>query len=81
MPTKRLMRTAATASMLSSARTNRAVRKNMTSSQATSAPSAAATPHTDSGLTSQLEELQSLKDRGILTEEEFQAKKRQILGI
>lgn len=32
-------------------------------------------------LTAQLEQLAALKDKGILTEEEFQAKKKQILGI
>jgi membrane protease subunit (stomatin/prohibitin family) len=34
-----------------------------------------------SDMASQLQELQNLKDQGILTEEEFQAKKKQILGI
>jgi membrane protease subunit (stomatin/prohibitin family) len=41
---------------------------------------AAATP-APSGMATQLQELQNLKDQGILTEEEFQAKKKQILGI
>jgi Short C-terminal domain len=31
--------------------------------------------------TAQLQELAQLKDQGILTEEEFEAKKKQILGI
>ena len=34
-----------------------------------------------SDTTTQLEELAKLKNEGILTEEEFQAKKKQILGI
>jgi hypothetical protein len=38
-----------------------------------------ATP--DSNLSSQIEQLASLRDKGILTEEEFAAKKKQILGI
>jgi membrane protease subunit (stomatin/prohibitin family) len=32
-------------------------------------------------LTAQLEQLNDLKNKGILTEEEFQAKKKQLLGI
>ena len=32
-------------------------------------------------MTVQLEQLNELKNKGILTEEEFQAKKKQILGI
>ena len=32
-------------------------------------------------MTSQLQELAKLKDQGILTEEEFQAKKKQILDL
>jgi membrane protease subunit (stomatin/prohibitin family) len=35
----------------------------------------------ESDLTVQLEELQSLKNQGILTQEEFDAKKKQILGL
>ncbi len=38
-------------------------------------------PHTDNDVTVQLEKLASLKDKGILTEEEFTAKKKQLLGI
>ena len=43
------------------------------------APAEAAAPADD--LTAQLEALAKLKDQGILTEEEFAAKKAQILGI
>jgi hypothetical protein len=45
--------------------------------QAAAAPAAAAAPD----YTAQLQELAQLKDQGILTEEEFEAKKKQILGI
>jgi membrane protease subunit (stomatin/prohibitin family) len=43
------------------------------------AQAAQAAPEAD--LTAQLEQLAELKDKGILTEEEFEAKKKQILGI
>ena len=43
------------------------------------AQQAAAPPADD--MTAQLEQLAELKNKGILTEEEFQAKKKQILGI
>jgi membrane protease subunit (stomatin/prohibitin family) len=42
---------------------------------------AAAQAPAESDLTAQLEELQSLKNQGILTQEEFDAKKKQILGL
>jgi len=42
------------------------------------APAAAPAP---SDMTAQLTQLAQLKDAGILTEEEFEAKKKQILGI
>ena len=48
--------------------------------QAQAAPAPAPAPEAED-LTAQLEELAALKDKGILTEEEFQAKKKQILGI
>jgi hypothetical protein len=38
-------------------------------------------PAAGNDMTAQLEELQKLKDQGILTQEEFDAKKKQILGI
>ncbi|MGH2635945.1 MAG: SHOCT domain-containing protein [Actinomycetota bacterium] len=41
------------------------------------APAAPAAPD----YTAELEQLASLKQQGILTEEEFQAKKKQILGL
>ena len=35
----------------------------------------------ENDMTSQLEQLARLKDQGIITEEEFNAKKKQVLGI
>lgn len=85
MPTRRVMRTAATASMVSSARTNRAVRKSIQGQQP-SAPASVADPApaaapAQSDLAAKLEELNDLKNRGILTQEEFDAKKKLLLGI
>jgi membrane protease subunit (stomatin/prohibitin family) len=82
MPRGGLMRAAATASMISSARTNRAVRKGIeqqNDAQSQPAQTQAAAPQDD--LTSQLEQLNNLKNQGILTQEEFDAKKKQLLGI
>jgi nucleoside phosphorylase len=45
--------------------------------QATPAPAAPAEPD----YAAELEQLAQLKNQGIITEEEFQAKKKQILGI
>lgn len=42
-------------------------------------PAQEAAPVND--MTAQLEQLAQLKDKGILTQEEFDAKKKQILGI
>lgn len=82
MPGGRLLRGAAAASMISSARTNRAVRKNIEmqneAAQNQTAQTQAA-PQDD--VTAQLQQLAQLKDQGILTQEEFDAKKKQILGI
>lgn len=84
------MRAAATASMVSSARTNRAVRQNIEAqnAQASAAPApvaqdpaAAPAAPAQSDLNAQLVELNNLKNQGILTEEEFAAKKKQLLGI
>jgi hypothetical protein len=54
-----------------------------TSQQAAPAPAAApspapAAPQDDMA---QIQQLATMKDQGLLTEEEFQAKKKQILGI
>lgn len=43
------------------------------------APAAAPAPADD--MTAELQQLAQLKDQGILTQEEFDAKKKQILGI
>jgi hypothetical protein len=45
------------------------------------APEAAAPPAIDSEQIELLKQLAALKDQGILTEEEFSAKKAQILGL
>jgi hypothetical protein len=45
----------------------------------TAAPAPAATPEPE--YVGELERLAQLRERGILSEEEFEAKKRQILGI
>jgi membrane protease subunit (stomatin/prohibitin family) len=82
MPGGRLLRGAAAASMISSARTNRAVRKNIegqNEAQQQANQAAQAAPQDD--LTAQLEQLNNLKNQGILTQEEFDAKKKQLLGI
>jgi hypothetical protein len=44
-------------------------------------PAGQAAEESTSGYTAELEELANLRDRGILTPEEFEAKKRQLLGI
>ena len=46
--------------------------------QAAPPPAAAAAPPDDMA---QIQQLATMKDHGLLTEEEFQAKKKQILGI
>jgi membrane protease subunit (stomatin/prohibitin family) len=51
--------------------------------QQTQAPAepAAAAPAAESDYVAELEQLGQLRDQGILTPEEFEAKKKQILGI
>ncbi|HET7309117.1 MAG TPA: SHOCT domain-containing protein [Actinomycetota bacterium] len=51
-----------------------------TSQQAASPPAAAAGPAPQDDM-AQIQQLATMKDQGILTEEEFEAKKKQILGI
>jgi hypothetical protein len=46
--------------------------------QAAPQPAAAPAPQDDMA---QIQQLATMKDQGLLTEEEFQAKKKQILGI
>jgi Short C-terminal domain len=48
--------------------------------EATEAPAPAATS-SEPGYVGELERLAQLRDQGILTEEEFEAKKKQLLGI
>jgi membrane protease subunit (stomatin/prohibitin family) len=66
---------------VSGARRNRAERKAIEGQQAQqNAPvEYAAAPQDD--LTAQLEQLNDLKNKGILTQSEFDAKKKQLLGI
>lgn len=47
----------------------------------TQAPAAEAPVAPADDMTTQLQQLAQLKDQGILTQEEFDAKKKQILGI
>ena len=64
-------------------RTSRRTSRRMADQQAPqqaappSAPAAAAPPDD----MAQIQQLATMKDQGLLTEEEFQAKKKQILGI
>jgi hypothetical protein len=51
-----------------------------TSQQAAPPPAAAAAPAPQDDM-AQIQQLATMKDQGLLTEEEFQAKKKQILGI
>ena len=65
-------------------RTSRRTSRRMADQQAPQkaapppAPAAAAAPPDDMA---QIQQLATMKDQGLLTEEEFQAKKKQILGI
>jgi membrane protease subunit (stomatin/prohibitin family) len=68
---------AATFSMVSSARRNRAERQAI--EQQTQGQDVSAAPQDD--MTAQLEQLNELKSKGIITQEEFDAKKKQILGL
>jgi hypothetical protein len=54
--------------------------QQMAAQQAAAAQAAPATP-AQPDYTAELEQLAQLKAQGILTEEEFEAKKKQILGI
>jgi hypothetical protein len=86
MRRRAIVGTAATVSMVSSARRNRAERQaieqqtdmNNQANQGYDEPAQAA-PQDD--LTAQLQQLDTLRKQGILTEEEFAAKKKQLLGI
>lgn len=56
-----------------------AYEREMAAQQASAAPPPAAPAQPD--YTAELEQLAQLKAQGIITEEEFEAKKKQILGI
>ena len=61
----------------------RRTRRRMTARQPSTQPQAPANQTDSSNVdtTAELEKLAALKDKGILTEEEFSAKKKQLLGI
>jgi hypothetical protein len=73
MPARRVARR-------TSRRTSRRMADAQTPQQAAPPPAAAAAPapHDDMA---QIQQLATMKDQGLLTEEEFHAKKKQILGI
>jgi membrane protease subunit (stomatin/prohibitin family) len=72
MPARRVARR-------TSRRTSRRMADAQTPQQA-AAPAAAAAPAQQDDM-AQIQQLAAMKDQGLLTEEEFQAKKKQILGI
>ena len=63
-------------------RTSRRTSRRMAASQpeTQAAPPATAAPAPQDDM-AQIQQLATMKDQGLLTEEEFQAKKKQILGI
>ncbi len=73
MPARRVARR-------TSRRTSRRMADAQTSQQAAPPPAAAAAPAPQDDM-AQIQQLATMKDQGLLTEEEFQAKKKQILGI
>ena len=81
-----LMAAAFTASAVSSARTNRAVRKNIEGQNAAQQQQAPAAAPVDTGaqaptLEQELEQLKSMLDKGLITQEEYDAKKKEVLGL
>jgi membrane protease subunit (stomatin/prohibitin family) len=72
MPARRVARR-------TSRRTSRRMADAQTPQQA-APPAAAAAPAQQDDM-AQIQQLATMKDQGLLTEEEFQAKKKQILGI
>ena len=73
MPARRVARR-------TSRRTSRRMADAQTSQQAAPPPAAAAATAPQDDM-AQIQQLATMKDQGLLTEEEFQAKKKQILGI
>ncbi len=74
---------AITASAVSSARTNRAVRKNIEAQtdQAQNQQNAPADQGGGSDLEMQLQELKNLLEKNLITEEEYNMKKQELLGL
>ena len=73
MPARRVARR-------TSRRTSRRMADAQTSQQAAPPPAAGPAPAPQDDM-AQIQQLATMKDQGLLTEEEFQAKKKQILGI
>jgi Short C-terminal domain len=73
MPARRVARR-------TSRRTSRRMADAQTPQQAAPPPAPAAAPAQQDDM-AQIQQLATMKDQGLLTEEEFQAKKKQILGI
>jgi putative oligomerization/nucleic acid binding protein len=73
MPARRVARR-------TSRRTSRRMAGAQTPQQAAPPPAAPAAPAQQDDM-AQIQQLATMKDQGLLTEEEFQAKKKQILGI
>jgi hypothetical protein len=71
MPARRVARR-------TSRRTSRRMAASQPEPQAAPPPAAAPAPQDDMA---QIQQLATMKDQGLLTEEEFEAKKKQILGI
>ena len=71
MPARRVARR-------TSRRTSRRMAASQPEPQAAPPPAAAPAPQEDMA---QIQQLATMKDQGLLTEEEFEAKKKQILGI
>ena len=64
--------------MISKSRANKAAQTGSSNEQTAAEPASQAAAAVD---TEQLKKLAELKDSGILTQEEFDAKKKQILGL
>jgi Short C-terminal domain len=73
MPARRVARR-------TSRRTSRRMADAQAPQQAAPPPAPAAAPAQQDDM-AQIQQLATMKDQGLLTEEEFQAKKKQILGI
>ncbi len=71
MPARRIARR-------TSRRTSRRMAASQPEPQAAPPPAAAPAPQDDM---TQIQQLATMKDQGLLTQEEFEAKKKQILGI